>query len=103
MAECFLDKISKKNEVNHKNGIKTDNRLENLEWVSRIENMAHSVNTGLFPNQYGERNNNVKLLDRDLLKIMDLKNLGKTQNEIASIFGVSQSNISLILNLKSRK
>ena len=41
---CFNGEIPLGKEINHKNGIKHDNRLENLEIVTRSENMIHAVN-----------------------------------------------------------
>lgn len=47
IAKAFLTQESKRNTVNHKNGIKTDNNIENLEWTSSKENTSHAIRTGL--------------------------------------------------------
>lgn len=43
VAKVFIPNPKSKKEVNHKNLVKNDNRMENLEWVTSLENMQHAI------------------------------------------------------------
>ena len=67
VAEAFIPNPENKPEVNHKFGIKLDNRASQLEWNTRSENEQHAYNTGLIKLRCGERHqNSKKVLQFDL-------------------------------------
>lgn len=101
VANEFIANTENKPEVNHLNG-KTDNRVCSLEWVTPKDNIAHAIETGLM-NNVGENNGRCKLTDNDCELIKIKYATGKyTQKELGEEYGVTPSNISIIVNNKSR-
>jgi len=98
VAKSFLTNDNCKPEVNHKNGLKTDNRVKNLEWVTSSENQIHAVKTGL--HKSGSNHINSKLLNTDILEIR-CNNF--PYKKLSEIYKVSKSTISNIKNFKTYK
>jgi hypothetical protein len=89
-------------QVNHKNAIKSDNRLENLEWTTSLENIHHSLKMGLV-NRKGEKNAGAKLTiyqARDIRENFKRKVYG--QAEIFSKkYNISKDAVRAIAYLRS--
>lgn len=99
----FLTKArSDQTQVNHIDGIKTNNRLCNLEWVSPKENTRHSIEV-LGNDHSGERHAMAKLTPQQVLEIHDLRMQGYAANYIAGMFGVSKRAVLQIIHRRSWK
>ena len=89
--------------VNHKNGIKTDNDIHNLEYCTPRENTQHAIRMGLIAPKYGEDCYNTKYPDSVIRQICeDLQN-GMYVSDVSKKYNIPISVISLIFHKQYRK
>lgn len=106
VAITFLGPYPENMQVNHKDGDKSNNRLSNLEYVTRKENIRHShevLGNGFNspPIHYGEKHPISKLTRNKVTEIRELYQSGNyTSRQLGSIYGVSKTNILNIINQK---
>lgn len=92
VAIVFLPPIDGMPEVNHKDGCRINNRIENLYWVSHRGNALHALATGLI----GHGGRKGTLTPPKVKQIRAYLRFGLSQDKIAALFGVSQATISNI-------
>ena len=105
IAQTFIPNPENKPQVNHKNGIKSDNSIDNLEWSTVSENIRHSFDSGFHPSRKGENNPSAKISEREVLEIRALYIPSKggkikdrlTKSQIAEMYKVSVSLIKRIV------
>jgi len=105
VAQTFIPNPENKREVNHKNGDKANNSVENLEWATPSENMQHAHDNGLKPTSEKVkkvwREMGALLTFEQAEEIRSLYGSGKyTQKEIAAKYEIWPSQVSRIVNNK---
>lgn len=100
VAIAFIPNFDNKPQVNHINGHKNDNVVNNLEWVTAKDNMSHCYAIGL-RNQLGSKNHMAVLSEDDVTKIKELYTVNKVkQSDLAKQFNVCKQTINNILHGK---
>lgn len=101
VAEAFFGARSEGQVTNHRDGNKLNNRLENLEYCTHAENMAHAGRTGLMPDQKGERNGNAKLTAQDVEQIRQMVlEHGANITAVGRLYGVSRETVRGIIKFQ---
>lgn len=84
--------------INHKDGNKQNNNLNNLEWCTHKENSRHYIRMGIRDTAKGVRMPNAKLNDEKVRQIRLLSKQGMKNKDIASIYDMEESGISRVIH-----
>lgn len=104
VCEAFCPNMENKKEVNHIDGNKLNNNAENLEWVTREENIRHGFSNGLITPTRGEKSGMAKLTWEDVNFIREhYKPYDKefSSVQLAKKFKIARSTLGYILNEKT--
>lgn len=94
VASMFVPNPENKPQVNHKNGIKTDFSISNLEWCTPSENTAHAFKNNLRIPKKGSGKPLAKLRESDVILIKERLKSGDYHKDIARDYGVQRTLIS---------
>lgn len=97
VAKAFIPNPDNLPVVNHKDGDKTNNSVNNLEWCTHSYNRYHAASLGL--GNVGERHNRGKFTAWEVLYIRNLEGY-KSSGAVAKMFGVCKSSIQRIWKKK---
>ena len=103
VAEAYLENPDNLPQVNHKDGNKDNNNVDNLEWCAASHNNKHALETGLREGQKGETNSQAKITEREAHEAISMILQGYSNVEIASSFNLHDRYVSLIRGKKRWK